>query len=432
MNSHSYGKHLFLCALMTILAACGTKRTADISDSTQPVQHDKIGSGNISDSRNAAMSGNLFCSFSGECEQSLAMVSVVTDDGIERCTGFLISDHEVMTNDHCIEKSISLKGWESRRKNIPCQDYVYTHFVGSDPEGAGLTVGCDSIEIRSGETGIASQDYAIIKLSSRVTDRAPVKLSPRGFKDAEKATIYRVQMTSDGTQTGFSGMQTKLECQASYASYLFPSIVEPSGQLMTFGDCAIQAGNSGSPIFNSDGAVSAIVQGYLTPKQDPEIAEQLQANLLDPSYGLLAIGTQIHCMHDVTGVNTRGCDSSINVIPLLPNEYLRNYVSFSVASLPTIPETEQWQEILPSETLAKTFVATPVCSLDPQFNGVVMTYKKGINRFMQAEWRAQSEMNEHLSAFVGHAGSEAFVSPTLGTLWVPACEQTSVSLVSRH
>jgi len=403
-----------------MLISCGTKRQLTNADGTQPVQRDKI-AGDVQNSRNAAEQGNLYCSFSGECNPAVTLISVVTDEGIERCTGFLISDHEVMTNDHCIEKSISLEGWETRRKDIPCQNFVFTHFVGSDPTGPGMTVGCDSIEIRSGETGIASQDYAIIKLKTKVTDRPPLKLSERGFKDAEKAVLYRVQMQSDGTQSGFSGMQTKLECQASYATYLFPSVTVAQSQLMTFGDCAIQSGNSGSPIFNADGDVSAIVQGYLTAKEDPEVKAELAGDLLDPSYGLVAIGTQVPCMHDVPGINPRGCLSAYEMRAMLPDDYLSHFGSFSTSVLPKADAGHEWREIFPETGVSKTYIEVPSCENDLKFNGIVMPYKKGLNRFMQTEWRAQNAVGEKLASFATTAGGQSFVNDTFGVLHIDSC-----------
>ncbi len=49
------------------------------------------------------------------------MVSIIANDGLERCTGFMISNDEIMTNDHCVDKMFNLTplGSEFQLSTLP-------------------------------------------------------------------------------------------------------------------------------------------------------------------------------------------------------------------------------------------------------------------------------------------------------------------------
>jgi hypothetical protein len=278
--------------------------------------------------------------------------SFVYDGDIERCTGFLISDHEVLTNDHCIEKTLLIEHAEGRvLKNLPCQGLGYIHFVASDENPNGLSRACDSIEIRSGETGIASEDYAILKLKNSVTDRAPLRISARGFQDQEASTLIRVQMDPVLNHSPYDGVQSKLNCQASYATFLYPGVTSAASPLMTFGDCAVAAGNSGSPILNSDGEIGSILQGFLLPRtQNTELNLELAAAKLDSKYGQVAIGTQLDCIPEISGLPA--CANPEPLPTKLPVAFIESSALFSE------PHTAE--------------------------------YHIGLNRFFQVEWRDEN------------------------------------------
>ena len=404
-------------------------RTQSRTDRITPrTPHSPTDTSSLADRVDAAKEGSLYCPFGDECEPALALISVATDEGLERCTGFLISETQVLTNDHCVAHSVAVENAIQHASNIPCQGLVYAHFAKTNDHDQALNISCQTIQVRSFQTGIGNRDYAILKLSQPVRDRAPLRLANRGFRANERASIYRVQMQKSEEGT-FDGIQTRLECPASYMTMLYPSVTTPDIPLMTFGDCAIQAGNSGSAAINSDGQVGAIIQGYLSVKQDPDILNQLQPRLLDQKYGQVAIGTQIECIPELNLSRTAKCGSIVNMNSMMPENYLELFSTFNPKRLPSAGSENVWKTIPSSSDDEKSYLKVPACvsnqaKTGAQYPASEMTYRLGINRFLQGEWRAMLEPDEKQVNFKLTASSSfqaELQNDEFGAITLPVC-----------
>lgn len=366
----------------------------------------------------AAKNGHLTCEFKDECEPALALVSIATESGLSRCTGFLISDHEVLTNDHCLD------GISDDERD--CRNLVYLHFSGD------VHRGCKKISVRSGQKGLNTKDYAVIELSDSIRDRDPLRLSRRGFHNGEMATIFRVQTTRDPIKNTFDGIQTKLSCQASYPTMMNINVRNSKYPVMTFGDCAIQEGNSGSPMLNESGEVSAVNQGFLTIKDD-SFSERIKPYLLDGSYGQVAIGTQVRCMPEIMGRIGSGCEAIKPISALYPEDYLAQYGNFSKNILPRLPYGGEWKDVTPKSKSDLIFVSAPVCismrdamTKNFRFTSNVMSYHLGINSRLQTEWRSKFGESEKFTMFTIQANvpprpSKVEFTSELTTISVPVC-----------
>jgi V8-like Glu-specific endopeptidase len=410
---------------LVLLGSCGP-RNLEFVRGAHPDQIDPL-SGDRAERRirakAAARTAELHCTIEGECDPSVALVAVATEEGLERCSGVLVSEDRVLTNDHCVNKSLSLIGWGTRQQRLPCKGSVFVHFSGDEQRSA-RHAGCFEIEFRSGESGINSLDYAVIKLDHPITDRKPHRVSKRGFKDHETARILRVQMDQGG-EAGFGGTQNFLTCSASHATFLYPLLNSTDAPLMTFGDCNIQAGNSGAPILNEDGELGGIVQGYLTLKQDADLEQQLREHLLDESYGLVGIGSQTRCMGDLSPDHAAACLSIPPFTHFFPKAYLDLVGNFEVSELPKLENGELWTPVPTRSSILKRYFSVPACRKSEQFESAEMNFKKGINHRFQAEWRSDVPNLAKKTLFTWResslSGGNSFFSADGTLLEVPAC-----------
>lgn len=375
-----------------------------------------------------ASGGTLYCDNKDNCHPAVAMISVVTGQAIERCSGFLIAPDLIVTNDHCLNHSVA-----ARAKGNDCRNRIFAHFADAGRGSQAQSVSCQSIVTRSCQTGLGSRDYAVLRLSRPVTDRKPLRIAQRGFADGETATILRVQMRDNRTHDGDQGV---ISCKAAYRTMVYPSLQSDRSPLMTFGDCPIQKGNSGSAALNSAGEVTAIIQGYLTPPEDPKLRDQLSSLLLDPNYGEVGLGTQLACAPELSRV-AGACTPIPQMFTRYPRLYASGYAGdFDPRLLPPAGAQERWKPLAAPSAEQRLFIRTPVCvsaaGATGSFQSSIAGFQRGINRSLQAEWRQVVRPGERTVVFNGTGptptvnGTYVFTNPEYGSVEVPACASTRI------
>lgn len=323
----------------------------------------------------AAKNGKLECENTSDCLQSVALISIPNQNGVARCSGVLVASDLVLTNDHCVKNAV-----------VP---YVYVHLVGKE------TLSVSKILFRSYEKGPDTPDYALLQLSTRVTDRDPAPLAQRGFQNTELANIYRVQMTSSATGQ-MNGLQTRLICRANHHTMLYPGVQDSRAPVMTFGDCPIESGNSGSPAFNSKGELTAVIQGYYLLKDRPDVSSELNRYALDQDFGKVGVGTQVMCMSPLNARASSQCAPWVKAEGMMPSSYVSQYGSVPLFSGVTRPDERsalQWRRSdrdISDQTLL--YIQTPRCvfasETTPQ-SYAVKKYRRGISRAYVIEWREE-------------------------------------------
>ena len=376
----------------------------------------------------AAKNGTLLCDRESECEPSVGLISVATSTGLSRCTGFLIDDSKVLTNSHCLPESSVI--------GDRCSEFVFVHFPGNQHRT------CKKVAIRSRSTDPAYQDYVILELDRPVKDVLPLKLSRRGFRNREKSVLIRVNMTQDEKTGIYGGIQSRANCEASHETMFATNIRSSLSPVMTFGDCPVRHGYSGAPFINSNGEVGAMVQANLSVSSDT-VRDQIRKFLLDEDYGDIAYSTQIRCMRDLVGATASSCSSEGPFQSSSPEEFLKNHRKFDEqGTLPKPSQQSFWLELIHSriDEYSKSYVMLPKClsskeAQTPKFSIISpwITYRLGLNRYLQSEWRMMVKTGDRQVVFVSSkrtplssnsVPSEVELnSKEVGTVTIPVCKK---------
>jgi hypothetical protein len=372
----------------------------------------------IKKTREAARSGRLECEFEEECHPAVALVSIVTREGLARCSGVLVSEDEVLTNDHCVKRALSLEAKAESLEEVAVEpgDLVFSFSpTEKSPEGVQATGAL--LRKRSGEKGIMSVDYARVKLDRKITDRPPVKVAGSGLRDGEPVVIHRVQMSGAGN---YGGVQGRLACEADHGTYVYPTVRESRSPLMTFGDCVIQSGNSGSPVLNAAGELVAIIQGYLVLRSDAEAYREIEPYLLEGHYGSTGLATQVYCL---LGDSPEPCLDLPPQVSLSPSQFLAAFGVFDEGRLPALENGWKWGEVPGKDPLWKLFRSRPSCARDERFSAEELRVRKGLDPKLRIAYRLEAATSEK-PEFVRQSGTSdpvVYSNPTLGGIRLPVC-----------
>ncbi len=189
-----------------------------------------------------------------DCPEGLAKLVVSEGPDQWKCTGFLISDRIIATNQHCLPE-VNLT-----KKDMDCGQSIKVLFPMIGQKKA-ETIKCKKIlsfSENSTSDNVTSLDFAFIELESPL-DRKPFTIDHNGIKEHQKLTFWRI----DGLTQSFIRKDT---CSAIYNSLLFPFTDSPTSPVITLKNCSAEHGNSGSPILNDKGNVVAILEGMNNQK----------------------------------------------------------------------------------------------------------------------------------------------------------------------
>lgn len=398
---------------LPLLSACGVIGEPSVSKFTRPVRSDPVPApGEVQNltALEAARKGSLQCPFPEECEPWVALISVVTKEGVDRCSGVLISEDRVLTNEHCLRDALG-----------SCGSSVFVHF--SETGGAPAQhARCEEIEEASRPVpGGMGMDYAVIRLDQSLPGRKPASLSRALPANREALRILRVQMDGAGGSK-YGGSQESLRCDVAEGTYSYPGLDSNEFELLSLGDCAIQPGNSGSPVLNREGELVGLVQGYLRLTEEESEKPAFQELLLDESFGQTAIASRIGCIPGVDPGGSALCRKAPVLSGRSPGDFLEESSARFSPLLPRGEEGLEWKELEMRVARERGYALAPACGREPSLLARVLRYRMGINRELLAEWRQGVEEELQFAVDAAPAGASArYVSSSSLSLFLPAC-----------
>lgn len=237
---------LALLALCLGLAACGRKQEsndpAPLKESTTP---------NLNEERTQALMSQtkVTCRDMKQCPSSVGLLVTANQDSVGMCTAFLLADNLVLTSADCLPRSI-------RKAGSSCEKLARVSFPdnGAYQKDSAKCTKVMAVSQQERAKDVQALNYAILKLDHNV-ERERLEISSEGVEDNQILQNFKLDpIEGDAPQAELSFQ----ECRAVQKSLALPQFNEPLFPVISFADCKISYGNSGSPLLDSKGRVRAM------------------------------------------------------------------------------------------------------------------------------------------------------------------------------
>lgn len=257
----------FIIAFFAVASAilmsvgCGQKNSSSSAGAGSSPSNVPSDSGSLLVSQNNLASAREFVSHiavecGSECHPSVAMMASVHAKGAQFCTAFLIRPNQVLTNSHCVPESM-------KAPLANCSKDI--QFVFGDKR----RVDCARIiaDSRDGLHKQPIQDYAIIELAETLDDRTPFPISEEGVEDETHLKVIHIDPAPERSTPGsaFIGIMQSKNCESMIDHVFNPIYQSPFSLEVSLKGCLLRAGNSGSPLVDSNGRVRAIANRIFFP-----------------------------------------------------------------------------------------------------------------------------------------------------------------------
>lgn len=250
----------------------------------------------------------VYCQDSQDCPGAVGLLAFTTSEGAGMCTTFLIAPDLMMTNSHCISTE-ARKSPNTVSKSMKVL-FPSTNLLPGETVAVSEVVKFSDINLRDDQTVGKKPDYALLRLERRITDRTPLGLSQDGIPEAFDFKIFSVTPQSKSQVLG--ALEVK-KCQSMMSSGVQPSYNSPYTSVVSFSDCVIKHGNSGSPMVDDQMKARGIIHAGADGLD--QIAQALEIPRVDP----LNLGTNMACvaLPGILSVNQAECSNSPPDIGLL-------------------------------------------------------------------------------------------------------------------
>ena len=232
------------------------------------------------------MDWDVQCLKTSECPENVGQLVVQTADPkvLNVCTTFLVDADTIVTNSHCVQDMVNPADLALTA------EVVFPQTAASAKE----IVALGKVVQDSHKQLIDDPDLAIIHLSVS-SARKPLSIDSSGLQDQETLTVYKVN-PSLGLEPNYLEQQT---CRVVIHPFYLPEFSAANDATVSFTNCEVIHGNSGSPLVGSSGGVKAVVFGFSDPadKTDPALKG-----------ALLNLGTNASCLSSQPiAINAASC-----------------------------------------------------------------------------------------------------------------------------
>jgi V8-like Glu-specific endopeptidase len=162
------------------------------------------------------------------------------------CSGTLIREGLILTNAHCVPKSISHPGAD-------CSEKIQVKYPSRFRSGKAEMVRCKRVRSIFNES-LGNPDLALLEVEASVLKRDPAKFATQ--EDRYGSSVYAYTMNPQRSK--MRGVIRKKNCLLAKENNFYENEFSGTGPILSLGrknkrDCNIISGNSGSGLFNQRG-----------------------------------------------------------------------------------------------------------------------------------------------------------------------------------
>lgn len=255
-----------LAGLLMLLSACSSD-----GDQPNPIYSDQQFDFN---------EVRLSCGTEPNCDGSVGMLMYQERSGsrwvMYRCTGSLVAQDIVATNNHCLPTAVQDFTQSSTgrlqfyfltpstspggSKLIPIHEVIYTDPAAND----------DAIDVR---------DYAYVRLSQPLAGHPVKTLNTAGIRQNQNlhATVVNHYLRNSGADSRvLNYVLDRLSCRHVSANYFNSAYFDPNIESFGVDGCRAIGGNSGSPMMNEQGEVVGLLHGSISEEGGDALAEAMR------------------------------------------------------------------------------------------------------------------------------------------------------------
>jgi hypothetical protein len=267
MKTHSSLPTLLLLSLA--LASCGKKSATEQTNTFQIEENQKLSDFTI----NLQIDSNTPSGLA----TVLGLKKSYGTTEVEACTSFLIDKNTLITNSHCIPKSI---------KDFPNSDCgeVLQIVVKTDIDV--VRTKCQKVISYSSLSNNVTKDndFALVKIADDVALKRYFNLDRSGFSENDKITAWTLRHSLDSGIISSQFVENRCLIKSSDTFGAINS--QSSSPIIGFKEkqsndkCKIVQGNSGSPVITNNYSVAGIIHGGYYPKETNKLSsDDVTSNL---------------------------------------------------------------------------------------------------------------------------------------------------------